>query len=405
MFLRRLSSSSVGCKTLNNAAVHTTTKAPPLSLRFYSSNQFFEQVTPTFFRHKPSQHQPDTPLALFDFDWTLCATRSGRILPLFPKDVRLIYPADVYQEKIPWNTHRVVIVTNQTRLQKEFEARVSWFLEEIGKDCEVWMSTDFDKYRVPATGMWDHAVGKNTNPLNSFYVGKRGGRAKDISCADRVFSWNTRINYYTPEEYFIDEPKEDYAFDGLVEEYLKDRFSDKEGLWDSGKIHWARDDDQQELVIFVGWMTSGKSFISQRYFGNSQKYDVLDLTDIPTKTEQNKEITQALESGRSAVLDMNLPTEADRKRVLKLAKSVSPQIRVRCVHVEDVDEKLSFHLDMYREKVAGAKHFSTASYKSYAKKFVPPSESEGFDEIQRVEFAPSFEDPEDRRLFYQSVSA
>lgn len=369
------------------------------SFRLYNTKSFFEQVTPTFFKHIPSQHQPDTPLALFDFDWTLCATRSGRTLPLFPKDVRLIYPAAVYQEKIPWNTHRVVIVTNQTRHMKEFETRVAWFLEEIGKDAEVWMSTDFDNYRIPATGMWDIAVGKNVNPKNSFYVGKRGGRLRDISCADRVFTWNVGINFYTPEEYFIDDPREDYAYDGLVELFLKDRFTSKEGQWN--QIPWLR--NEQELVLFGGYIVSGKSYICDNFF-QDPRYKILDVSELK-RTEQSETVGKTLEDGHSVVLNMSLLTPAERTRYIKIARSVNPKIKVRCIFVQDVDEKLAFHLDMFREKTSGIRHNATTTYKSVAKKYIPPTLEEGYDELQTIDFAPQFDDPEKRRLFYQSVSA
>ena len=118
-------------------------------------------------------------------------------------------------------------------------------------------------------------------------------------------------------------------------------------------------------------MNSGKRFISQRYFADSDKYEVLDLMDVPTKTQQGKDLAQALEGGKSVVLNLNLPTAADRARVLKTVRSVSPNIRVRCIYVEDVDEKLSFHLDMFREKVSGVKHHAQTSYKSYANEEMP----------------------------------
>lgn len=90
-----------------------------------------------------------------------------------------------------------------------------------------------DKFRKPATGMWDWLVNESTvdiDKASSFYIGDAAGRQdgwklklkKDHSCGDRKFAENLQIRFQTPEEYFLSEPKAHFKWGGFnAREYVK----------------------------------------------------------------------------------------------------------------------------------------------------------------------------------------
>ena len=53
---------------------------------------------------------------------------------------------------------------------------------------------------------------------NSFYVGDAAGRLKtktnkkDFACSDRMFALNANLKFYTPEEFFIEDYKDDRKY-------------------------------------------------------------------------------------------------------------------------------------------------------------------------------------------------
>ena len=59
--------------------------------------------------------------------------------------------------------------------------------------------------------MWDKMLEINEIKKvdeNSFYCGDavgRLGKNKDFSCSDRLFAYNIGINFFEPEEFFLDE--------------------------------------------------------------------------------------------------------------------------------------------------------------------------------------------------------
>lgn len=69
-----------------------------------------------------------------------------------------------------------------------------------------------DFFRKPETGMWYQLI-KDINEMGpeidfdkSFFVGDAAGRKNDFSDSDRKFARTLNLQFFTPEEFFIDQP-------------------------------------------------------------------------------------------------------------------------------------------------------------------------------------------------------
>ncbi|MES1921404.1 hypothetical protein MHBO_002935 [Bonamia ostreae] len=108
---------------------------------------------------------------------------------------------------------------------------------------------------------------------NSFYVGDAAGRIKnwrkgknaDFSVSDRKFAANLNVKFFTPEEFFLDEPATDKWSWGSPDprEFLdkcpKSKFSNE-------KFDIENCAKKCDFVILCGPQGSGKSTFCKTYF-------------------------------------------------------------------------------------------------------------------------------------------
>ena len=220
------------------------------------------------------------------------------------------------------------------------------------------------------------------------------GKKKDFSCTDRKFAANLGITFYTPEEFFLGQPpckKFDWGlFNPTTLKCKQD-----------SQLPGAVTSSHQEMILFVGYPASGKSFYFKQHFEPSG-YVHISRDKLGSWQKCVAKCTEAIKSGQSVVIDNTSPDVESRKRYVEVAQRF--KVPVRCFHFVASLEHAK-HNNRFRELTVKSKRdyvkVNDMVFNMYKSKFVEPQTSEGFAEIKKVEFVPEFTDRYLETLYFQ----
>ena len=142
----------------------------------------------------------------------------------------------------------------------------------------------------------------------------------------------------------------------------------------------ARDTPKMELVIFVGLQASGKSTFFRERFAATHEHVSKDLfrNNRDRNRRQAQLIEAALNAGSPVVVDNTNPTVENRRPLIQLGLEFGVKV-VGYYFDSTVRQCVARNRRRTgRDRVPDVAIFATA------KKLVPPSYSEGFDELFRV---------------------
>ncbi|XP_791366.2 bifunctional polynucleotide phosphatase/kinase [Strongylocentrotus purpuratus] len=352
-------------------------------------------------------------VAGFDLDYTLIKPKSGRKWPTGPSDWMLLN--DKVEEKLKKlnkDGFKIVIMSNQRGIEKghtkptDFQLKINQIANALQLPIQCFAATGENHYRKPGTKMWDLAANEENDGIKvdfskSMYVGDAAGRAKnwapgkprDFSCSDRMFAHNVGVQFYTPEEFFLGEkpaPFEWHSCDPV--QALKDG----EGRGSLKQYH-QKDKKVKDLVILVGPPASGKSsFAKDTLVSHGYVWINRDTLNTPAKCLRATE--EAMEAGKNVVIDNTNPSRSARADYIDLAKEEG--YVVRCI-IMDTPLELAFHMNMYRQSLSegSIRRIPEVAYNIYKKKYEAPSQDEGFETIEKVQFVPKFKSDKERTLF------
>ncbi len=135
-----------------------------------------------------------------------------------------------------------------------------------------------------------------------------------------------------------------------------------------------------ECVVFIGLQASGKTAFYRLRFAST--HDHVSKDNFPHARQRNARqlvlIEAALAAGRSVVVDNTNPTPADRQAVIALAHARGA--RVVAYYFESTPRE-SLARNRRRE---GKARVPDVAILTTAKRLVPPTPAEGFDEIHPV---------------------
>eukprot|EP00727_Mastigamoeba_balamuthi_P012218 m51a1_g7619 putative dna 3 phosphatase (427) ;mRNA; f:291908-293800 len=341
----------------------------------------------------------------FDMDDTLIETKSGKVFATNRGDWQWLYscvPAKLRQ--LSSEGKRLAIFTNQsgingtggydTSKERAVCGKIEDTIAGLGAPVTALVATTDDVYRKPATEMWDYLC---------LFVGDAAGRPerkdkaenevkKDFSCSDRKFTRNIGIDFKTPEEFFLGEAPEPFAADDFdpsaiptTEEICEGRVA-------------ALTSEKQELVLFVGFPTSGMSTLARTNMV-PKGYAHVNRDTLRTQDKSLKFARQALAEGKSVVIENTNPAKDVSAQYIKAAKEAS--VPVRCFRF-NVDEQLAQHFNYFRERITNgvSKHLPGIRYASYKKALLEPELSEGFSEIKRINFVANLFGSDDERASF-----
>jgi predicted kinase len=137
---------------------------------------------------------------------------------------------------------------------------------------------------------------------------------------------------------------------------------------------------ETELIIFVGLQAAGKSTYYQASFAATHVHVSKDLMKNARspETRQRQVIGEALAAGRSVVVDNTNPTPLARAPLIELGRRHGARV-IACWFASTVQDAVARNrLREGKARVPDVAIFVTA------KKLVPPTLEEGFDEVRTI---------------------
>jgi bifunctional polynucleotide phosphatase/kinase len=346
-------------------------------------------------------------------------TTSGNVMPRDSRDWRFLWPEvpKKIKEQVETAGDRalVLIFSNQFRLNKSivelagFKVKIEAVISKLGiREVPVvaCFSMARDVNRKPCTGMWQLVEREYLKPAGaciereaSCFVGDAAGRTaawkpgkpEDWSSADRKFAVNLGLPFFTPEEFFLSEPRcDEYALGRDPRKYLCKHF----GV-DVGSLVERSSADGVEMVIVVGSPASGKSTLYQRYFA-SKGYVHVNRDALKTMTKCVALAKASFAARKSVFIDNTNPSRKARTDFIRLAAEAGVKIRGLLM---GADEMLCRHLDAFRSIKVGCEPLSEMAFRTYQASYQRPEPEEGMGSVTEVPFVPCFDTDEDRELF------
>ncbi|XP_067144815.1 uncharacterized protein F21D5.5 [Centruroides vittatus] len=364
-------------------------------------------------------------IAAFDLDHTIITTKSGRVFPVDTHDWRIMYseiPAKL--KKLQEEGNKIVIFTNQRNISKgntdpsDFRKKIEYVTKKLGIPLQVFISTSPGIYRKPAPGMWDILVKKYNQNIpvdlsSSIYVGDAAGRIanwkpqkkKDFSCSDRLFAFNIQVQFYTPEEFFLNYDKVEFKMPLFDPRFLPNGPLAEviQSTQDSESYPLPLDEDSiisptPELLILVGFPAAGKSHFAGKYL-LPKGYVHINRDTLGSWKKCIHECETSVQKGLNVVIDNTNPDKESRKRYIDIALKYKKPCRCFLFHCSLEQAK---HNNMFRLITSKDKSHVGVNdmvLNSYNLKYERPELSEGFNQIVRVNFKPDFKCKEEERLY------
>jgi len=242
----------------------------------------------------------------------------------------------------------------------------------------------------------------------SFYVGDAAGRPGDHAGSDRKFASNVGLKFFTPEEYFLSLKPASYNLKGFN---VANLVSEGPTVLPSSTpiLPPTRMPRAPEIVLFVGYPSSGKTAFFKRHF-EASAYEHIDESAVGGRSKYMKMVETSIASGVSCVVESTNCTKNHRKLFVDLAQKLSCSIR--CFAFQ-ASFDLAWHNNLYRAlgKPILAVHRSRvyepwelrmqvpkSNFDTHKNTHEAPTLAEGFNEIKKVHW--KFEGDDVERRFW-----
>ncbi|KAI0086680.1 PNK3P-domain-containing protein [Irpex rosettiformis] len=303
--------------------------------------------------------------------------------------------------------YSIIIVTNQNLRGKNATSNWKKKIPAIAASIpnvpfHIYAAIEKDGYRKPMPGMWYEIQrlfeeqGVSIDLDRSFFVGDAAGRKGDHSSSDRKWALNVGIPFSTPEEYFLGLKSAEYTLPGFDVTSLAQNVPPIMPT----STPLIPEPPTTEVVLFVGYPAMGKSTFYTRNF-QSAGYVHVNQDALRTKEKCVKAVEEALEDGKSCVVDNTNRDKATRKLYIQLARKFN--VPVRCIHFNGSID-LAWHNNLYRafnlpddvaSKTPKRELLGYMAFTSFRNAYQAPTLDEGLSEIKQVNFI--FEGSEEER--------
>jgi bifunctional polynucleotide phosphatase/kinase len=203
---------------------------------------------------------------IFDLDYTLITTLSGKVFPIDEYDWKFIY--DSVEDKINElsKNNTIGIITNQMGLKSDFLikkwiTKMNNILKKISVNF-VFVALKNDGYRKPLIKSLDVFANNGIildNYSSKYYIGDACGRHEDHSDTDLKFALNAKLRFRTPEKFFkikIDIKQEVFITYPELNYYTVEKF-----VKIYNNIVKLVNNNEKVLIMMIGFPACGKSYL------------------------------------------------------------------------------------------------------------------------------------------------
>lgn len=422
------------------------------------------------------QSHPISRVICFDLDGTLITTKSGKTFPVNENDWRLIYDERTMKDILTRDQSSTyfAIITNQSGLKrnastipqelKAFQRKADEIIKLLGVPFDVICALENDEYRKPRTGMWEflqrvrwgrglhvHDATVSTSVSSSvtktgeystqderkydcthmMYVGdaagrpKDGTRPKDFSDTDLKFACNAKVQFRTPEVYFLgsksrlhNEVKPQGIVLGLQPQVYEGNCNFSSEIFCPSRGPCGVADITLEIVLLVAPAACGKTTLSKEFVARGYERINQDLLKTLPKCLQFARTTLLeakhfadINTGevntgsrcRGVVVDNTNMNPDARKQWVQLAREIN--LPIRCVLLR-VPKEVCVSLAAFRmidhlTPSEDRREIKSIVVNTFYKNPIFPSEKEGFDRVDTLEWSPVIPShPRSRKLFF-----
>uniref|UniRef100_A0A8D3CWN6 PNK FHA domain-containing protein n=1 Tax=Scophthalmus maximus TaxID=52904 RepID=A0A8D3CWN6_SCOMX len=342
-------------------------------------------------------------IAGFDIDGCIITTKSGKVFPTAPDDWKILFPE--IQPRLATllrKGYKVVFFTNQMgiargKLRPEvFKSKVEDILATLQLPVQVFVAAGPGVYRKPVPGMWNHLCETVTvNAAGRPENWAPGKKKKDFSSSDRLFALNIKLQFHTPEEYFLGWKSAPYS----MPHFDPRKLDSSARLFDPPSASLTS--SETEVIVAVGFPASGKSTFFHTHI-IPKGYVYVNRDTLGSWQSCVTACQRALQEGRSVAVDNTNPEPESRKRYVDVAKAAG--VPCRCfLFTASLEQAKHNNRVRLSSLHSGFKHAKVNDmiFHSYKKHFVAPALSEGFSEILQIHFVPNFKDSQSETLFRQ----
>ena len=328
-------------------------------------------------------------VAAFDMDDTLIKTKSGKDFGIDDDDW------EIYDDSITNSLtglvdddYNLVIISNQMGISKgrvtidTLKSKIEKIINYFNLNFTVICAFNDDNFRKPRMGLWEFVAG---DKMNSFYCGDAGGLAKrninnklidkDFSDTDLKFARNVGIKFIHRDEFVYDIKYNDGTYK-INYPIIFDKMIPNT-KYDFKPNH-------QEVILNVGFPGSGKSHFTLNVVNNNYQHINQDI--LKTAKKCIIAVETALKLKKSVIIDNTNLTKENRKVFIDLANKY--KVKCRCF-IFNTPIEICKHNSYFRNYITDGKVniIPNIVYNMMKKKYVKPELSEGFSEIDEIDFS------------------